>query len=145
MTVSLVVLTHLYSYCTAPLPPVFVSVIRIHVVLFFFNDTATTEIYTLSLHYALLFFFNEPAPPELSPLPLPAPLPIPRPRGRARLRRGRRGPSRRAGRHDARPDGAGDPAVRAPGGDDRGSPGGNAEREVHGPWAVRIQIGRAHV
>src|SRR2546427_241246 len=28
---------------------------------FFFNDTPTTEIYTLSLHYALLFFFKEHA------------------------------------------------------------------------------------
>src|SRR5260221_134901 len=30
--------------------------------LFFFNDTATTEIYTLSLHDALPFFFKEHAP-----------------------------------------------------------------------------------
>src|SRR5258706_936 len=28
---------------------------------FFFNDTATTEIYTLSLHYPLPFFFKEHA------------------------------------------------------------------------------------
>src|SRR5258708_2688351 len=43
---------------------------------FFFNDTATTEIFTLSLHDALLFFLKEPAPPEISPLPLLGPLPI---------------------------------------------------------------------
>src|SRR2546422_1765981 len=31
-------------------------------VFFFFNDTATTEIYTLSLHDALPIFFSEPNP-----------------------------------------------------------------------------------
>src|SRR3712207_7708581 len=30
----------------------------VHVVFFFFNDTATTEIYTLSLHDALPIFLN---------------------------------------------------------------------------------------
>src|SRR5256885_12185669 len=30
---------------------------------FFFNDTATTEIYTLSLHDALPIFTTQPAPP----------------------------------------------------------------------------------
>src|SRR2546426_693426 len=34
---------------------------------FFFNDTATTEIYTLSLHYAL-FFLKEAPTPELHSL-----------------------------------------------------------------------------
>src|SRR3712207_8121987 len=42
--------------------------------LFFFNDTATTEIYTLSLHDALPIF-------RLLPLRLPVPLPLlPQPR-----------------------------------------------------------------
>src|SRR3989454_620551 len=41
---------------------------------FFFNDTATTEIYTLSLHDALLFFLKDPPPPLLSPFPLLCPL-----------------------------------------------------------------------
>src|SRR5260370_37175687 len=31
---------------------------------FFFNDTATTEIYTLSLHDALPIFWTAPLPPE---------------------------------------------------------------------------------
>src|SRR5256885_8649600 len=35
---------------------------------FFFNDTATTEIYTLSLHDALPIFFPNPAP--VAPLAL---------------------------------------------------------------------------
>src|SRR2546430_1626521 len=29
--------------------------------------------------FSFFFFFNDPAPPEISPLPLPAALPIPRP------------------------------------------------------------------
>src|SRR5260221_603845 len=32
-----------------------------YTIFFFFNDTTTTEIYTLSLHDALLFFFKEHA------------------------------------------------------------------------------------
>src|SRR2546421_68555 len=44
--------------------------------LFFFDDTATTEISTLSLHGALFFFFKDPPPPHISPFPLPGPLPI---------------------------------------------------------------------
>src|SRR3989449_9352082 len=43
---------------------------------FFFTYTSTTEISTLSLHDSLVFFLNDPAPTEISPLPLPAPLPI---------------------------------------------------------------------
>src|SRR3712207_7383791 len=38
---------------------------------FFFNDTATTEIYTLSLHDALPIYANHLAPPELRPRALP--------------------------------------------------------------------------
>src|SRR5258706_10447624 len=46
---------------------------------FFFNDTATTEIYTLSLHDALpicLFYRGRPFS-SLSPLPSPSPLSLP--------------------------------------------------------------------
>src|SRR5260221_426189 len=43
---------------------------------FFFNDTATTEIYTLSLHDALFFFFEEHAPHLHSPFSLPRRLPL---------------------------------------------------------------------
>src|SRR5947208_16874212 len=35
---------------------------------FFFNDTATTEIYTLSLHDALPISPAAPAPPDLAPV-----------------------------------------------------------------------------
>src|ERR1039458_7846077 len=35
--------------------------------MFFFKDTATTEIYTLSLHDALPIFSAAPVPPEASP------------------------------------------------------------------------------
>src|SRR2546426_10547888 len=42
---------------------------------FFFNDTATTEIYTLSLHVAL-FFFNDTATTEIYTLSLHDALPI---------------------------------------------------------------------
>src|SRR5258705_218320 len=41
---------------------------------FFFNDTATTEIYTLSLHDALPFFLKEPPPAHHSLIPLVCPL-----------------------------------------------------------------------
>src|SRR3712207_9293461 len=34
---------------------------------FFFNDTATTEIYTLSLHDALPIFRYTPSPPAVNP------------------------------------------------------------------------------
>src|SRR2546422_251914 len=44
---------------------------------FFFTHTSSTEIYTLALHDSLFFFFNDTAPPDISPLPLHAPLPIP--------------------------------------------------------------------
>src|SRR2546426_1056592 len=43
---------------------------------FFSNDTAPTYFYSLSLHYSLFFFLNDPASPEISPFPLHAPLPI---------------------------------------------------------------------
>ena len=53
------------------------------VCVFFFNDTATTEIYTLSLHYALPIFFGcgpaalgTSAPIRLIRVP-PAVIPIP--------------------------------------------------------------------
>ena len=43
---------------------------------FFFNDTATTEIYTLSLHDALpILLRSVPCPPLFSPLVLSLPLP----------------------------------------------------------------------
>src|SRR5260221_407468 len=46
-------------------PPFFRSIFFL-----FFNDTATTEIFTLSLHYALPFFLKEHTPQLLSLLPL---------------------------------------------------------------------------
>src|SRR5258708_38566828 len=44
------------------------------VLIFFFNDTATTEIYTLSLHDALPISYRDclPTARQLSPDPLPA-------------------------------------------------------------------------
>src|SRR6202043_4049477 len=39
---------------------------------FFFNDTATTEIYTLSLHDALPIYWAVDAPIELRAMPLPS-------------------------------------------------------------------------
>ena len=46
-------------------------------VFFFFNDTATAEIYTLSLRDALpFFFFNDPATTEIYTLSLHDALPI---------------------------------------------------------------------
>ena len=45
---------------------------RVVYYIFFFNDTATTEIYTLSLHDALPIFLPL-SPPSLSPLPLSLP------------------------------------------------------------------------
>src|SRR2546430_11567292 len=42
---------------------------------FFFNDTATTEIYTLSLHDALPISVGEDRPPESAPARLPRLLP----------------------------------------------------------------------
>src|SRR5258706_578051 len=47
---------------------------RLYCFLFFFNDSATTETYTLSLHDALLFFLKDPPPPEISLFPLHGPL-----------------------------------------------------------------------
>src|SRR5260221_557213 len=44
--------------------------------IFFFNDTATTDIYTLSLHDAFPFFFKEHAPHQHSPFSLPGRLPV---------------------------------------------------------------------
>src|SRR2546422_1352220 len=38
---------------------------------FFFNDTATTEIYTLSLHDALPIYIFGAAPPQRHPAPVP--------------------------------------------------------------------------
>src|SRR5260370_703411 len=43
---------------------------------FFFFYMSPLHIYTLSLPYSLFFFFNDPAPPEISPFPLPDALPI---------------------------------------------------------------------
>src|SRR5574340_1551001 len=40
------------------------SPVRLHSAFFFFNDTATTEIYTLSLHDALPISVTLPAPPR---------------------------------------------------------------------------------
>src|SRR5258708_24588293 len=65
---------------------------------FFFNDTATTEIYTLSLHDAL------PISPHPDPAPRPT-LPLPRPtwsscRGRGRGRAPRSPPPRVGRRPD---------------------------------------------
>src|SRR5260370_41625787 len=57
---------------------------------FFFNDTATTEIYTLSLHDALPIFASRPrrgAPGRLVP------------GARSAVAGGRRAPARRARRH----------------------------------------------
>src|SRR6266550_7624245 len=54
---------------------------------FFFNDTATTEIYTLSLHDALPFSSSSPAWPPASCSPPPCPGRWP---GRRRDRWGRR-------------------------------------------------------
>src|SRR3989441_271606 len=61
---------------------------------FFFVDSPLHVIFTLQLHVLSFFFFNDPATPEISPLPLPDPLPIlrpgPPPAGRrlsARIRR----------------------------------------------------------
>src|SRR5437660_9777095 len=41
-----------------------------HLIFFFFNDTATTEIYTLSLHDALPIFFRDEAAEALMALAL---------------------------------------------------------------------------
>src|SRR5690348_17765774 len=53
-----------------------------HPILFFFNDTATTEIYTLSLHDALPISSGSHARPRLPPARRPRP-PVPGPRRRA--------------------------------------------------------------
>src|SRR5207342_1227489 len=47
-------------------------------VFFFFNDTATTEIYTLSLHDALPIFLPRPGAPRRPIRPNPAPRADPR-------------------------------------------------------------------
>src|SRR5260370_42130830 len=44
--------------------------------LFFFNDTSSSDIYTLSLFYSLLFFFNDTATTEIYTLSLHDALPI---------------------------------------------------------------------
>src|SRR2546421_3593855 len=41
--------------------------LRQHEIVFFFNDTATTEIYTLSLHDALPIYLQFPAEPSHRP------------------------------------------------------------------------------
>src|SRR5258706_263475 len=49
-------------HCRPPEREHRVVVVRVNLLaLFFFNDTATIEIYPLSLHDALLFFFKEHA------------------------------------------------------------------------------------
>src|SRR5258706_14221104 len=50
-------------------------ILILHVFFFFFNDTATTEIYTLPLHDSL-FFFNDTATTEIYTLSLHDALPI---------------------------------------------------------------------
>src|SRR5258706_16445132 len=53
--------------------------------LFFFNHTATREIYTLSPHDSLLFFFNDTATTEIYTLSLHDALPISSRRRHTRL------------------------------------------------------------
>src|SRR5260370_1233165 len=76
-----VLLTLSYSQCSShslfhTSHHTIISSNALFIMFFFFNDTPTSEIYILSLLYALFFFLNEPAPPEISPFPLHAPLPI---------------------------------------------------------------------
>src|SRR2546430_7722172 len=47
------------------------DVLRLHYLFFFFNDTATTEIYTLSLHDALPIWSQKLRQPEVEHLGLP--------------------------------------------------------------------------
>src|SRR2546425_6976548 len=42
------------------------------------HSTAVSVLSIFILHHSLFFFFNDRAPPEISPLPLPDPLPIAR-------------------------------------------------------------------
>src|SRR2546426_6268694 len=83
---------------------------------FFFNDTATTEIYTLSLHDALPIYRQPAAEPRL---------PV---RGRAaQLRRGRGGADGAGGARG----GAGAPHAHRRGRDHGGGPGGQRDRPPH--------------
>src|SRR5260370_167185 len=59
------VLTELPVPSSFNMSPEPVSVSTIAVLAFLFNDTATTEIYTLSLHYALPIFVPVTAPSNL--------------------------------------------------------------------------------
>src|SRR5260221_60765 len=52
------------------------SSLVLHLSFFFFNDSATTEIYPLSLHDALLFFLKEHAPHLHSHFSLACRLPL---------------------------------------------------------------------
>src|SRR3712207_8382350 len=59
--------------------------IVLRILSFFFNDTATTEIYTLSLHDALPIFTGGRMSDELPRKRDVTPMTQPRPRGRAEL------------------------------------------------------------
>src|SRR2546421_15463 len=66
-----------WTRVSAPMPAVHSSpYLPCSVVRFFFNDTATTEIYTLSPPFALPFFFKEPASARHSPSSLARRLPL---------------------------------------------------------------------
>src|SRR5258708_5773458 len=69
------------SYILTHLPPCFYWVSLIRRLLSFFtsllsNNTASSQLYPGSLPIPFFFFFNDPAPPEISPFPLPDALPI---------------------------------------------------------------------
>src|SRR3989441_6185490 len=106
-------------------------------------------LWLLPLLMFLFFFFNDPAPPEIYPLPLPDALPIPR---RLRHLRHRRGaPARLPGAHRQgedglleRPDGrVRAPAVRRGHAGDRGGHGrGGEARRDHGRRRRRLGGGR---
>src|SRR2546422_6420076 len=103
---------------------------------FFFNDTATTEIYTLSLHDAL----------PICPDSRVGPVSPPRPGRDRRAASVRGGAARRSGREGGRPrraaaDGDADPplarahVVRRP----------RRDRAARAPAGAGDEIGRAHV
>src|SRR5439155_22729452 len=57
-----IIYIYLYCYLLIDLHTLFFfffTIVRVYFCFFFFNDTATTEIYTLSLHDALPICFNE--------------------------------------------------------------------------------------